>query len=66
VERLGIARTAIMHYVIPVASIVVAWAFLGERMQLRQMVGALCVLGGITLARYHPSVPADAQDRSAQ
>jgi drug/metabolite transporter (DMT)-like permease len=58
VERLGIARTAVLHYVIPVVSIVVAWTVLGERMQVRQVLGSMCVLGGVVLARYRPSVPA--------
>ncbi len=66
VERLGIARTAILHYVIPVASIAVAWAFLGERMQVRQFVGTMCVLGGVICARYRPSVPATPQPRPPQ
>jgi len=66
VERLGIARTAVMHYVIPVASIVVAWMILGERMQLQHSVGAICVLAGIILARYRASVPTEASERSAQ
>jgi drug/metabolite transporter (DMT)-like permease len=52
VQRLGSARTSAYSYLTPLVAVVVAWAFLGERMQPLQALGALAILVGVALARY--------------
>lgn len=51
VRRLGSSRTAVYSNLVPVVALVVAWAWLGERPSALQVVGALAVIGGLTLAR---------------
>lgn len=51
VRRLGSSRTAVYSNLVPVVALVVAWAWLGERPSLLQVLGALAVIGGLTVAR---------------
>jgi len=51
VHRIGNTRTAMYSNLVPVVALVVAWAWLGERPLLWQVVGATVIIGGITLAR---------------
>jgi drug/metabolite transporter (DMT)-like permease len=47
VQALGAARTAMVTYIIPVVGLVLGWLFLNERVDIRLIVGALLILGGI-------------------
>jgi drug/metabolite transporter (DMT)-like permease len=51
VERLGSARTAAYSNVVPVITLIVAWAWIGDRPSVIQTVGAAVILGGVWLAR---------------
>ena len=51
VGRLGNARTAAYSNLVPVVALGTAWLWLGERPSTLQMVGALVILVGLSLAR---------------
>lgn len=51
VERLGNNRTAVYSNLVPVAALVTAWLWLGEVPTPLQIVGAVVILAGLTLAR---------------
>jgi drug/metabolite transporter (DMT)-like permease len=51
VRRLGNARTALHSNLVPVVALVAAWALIGERPTAPQVVGALIIIGGVSLAR---------------
>lgn len=51
VSRIGIVRTSLYQYVLPVVGVALAWLFLKEELSLRQMMGAVLVVGGALLAR---------------
>jgi drug/metabolite transporter (DMT)-like permease len=51
VRRIGSSRTAAYQNLVPVVALLVAWLWLGEVPKPIQIVGALVVLGGLTLAR---------------
>lgn len=50
-RRLGVARTMVYLYLIPVFAAAIAIALLGERLTLAQVAGGLAVLAGVALAR---------------
>jgi drug/metabolite transporter (DMT)-like permease len=52
VKRLGDTRTAVYSNLTPIVSLVAAWFFLGERLNLLQFAGAVIVLVGVSLARF--------------
>ncbi len=49
--RIGVARTSMYLYLVPVAGGVVSWLVLGERFDALKVTGALVVLAGLVLAR---------------
>lgn len=51
VGQVGSTRTAVYSNVVPVVALAVAWAWLGEQPTWLQVVGAVVVIGGMTLAR---------------
>ncbi len=51
VRRLGNARTAIYSNTVPVVALLAAWIGLGEVPTTPQIVGAVVILSGLTLAR---------------
>jgi drug/metabolite transporter (DMT)-like permease len=54
IQRVGSARTSLYAFLQPLVSVTVAWLFLGEHMQPRQMIGAVGILMGVALGRYRP------------
>jgi drug/metabolite transporter (DMT)-like permease len=51
IARLGVARSVIYSYLIPVFALLSAVAFLGEHVSLVQLTGAAIVIGGLILTR---------------
>ncbi len=51
VRRIGGPRTAVYSNLIPVVAVTTAWLMLGEAMTGLQLVGAVVILTGVTLAR---------------
>ncbi len=47
VRALGAARTSMVTYIIPVVGLVLGWLFLGEKVDLRLILGAVLIIGGI-------------------
>ena len=52
VKRLGNSRTALYSNLVPVAALVTAWLWLGERPTPLQLAGAAVILTGISVARW--------------
>lgn len=55
VQRLGNNRTAVYSNLVPVAALVTAWIWLGEVPTGIQILGAVVILGSLTLARLSQS-----------
>lgn len=51
VKQLGVNRTIVYHYLVPLVAVVFAALFLGERITLSQVLGGAAVLGGVFLAQ---------------
>jgi len=51
VREIGSTRTSMYVNLIPVVATATAWVWLGERLSLRQLVGAAAVIAGIALSR---------------
>lgn len=51
IARLGVARSVIYSYLIPVFALVSATVFLGEQVSLVQLLGAAVVIAGLILTR---------------
>lgn len=51
VKRLGVNRTIVYHYLVPLVAVVFAALFLGERITLSQVLGGTAVLSGVYLAQ---------------
>lgn len=51
IRVLGVPRTMIYSYLVPVFAIVTAIIFLGESFSLAEFIGAVVVLGGVQIAR---------------
>jgi drug/metabolite transporter (DMT)-like permease len=51
VQRLGPARTSIYSNIVPVAGMLVAWAWLGEPITNTKMAGAAAIITGVLLTR---------------
>jgi len=52
VRHLGASRTSLYSNVVPVAALLVAMAWLGERLAGARLVGALLVIVGVVVTRY--------------
>lgn len=57
IRRLGIARSVIYSYLIPVFAMISAIAFLGEHVSLAQLIGASIVIAGLVLTRWATPAP---------
>ena len=51
VEKLGNSRTAVYSNLVPVAALFTAWLWLGETPTRLQLLGAVVILAGLTVAR---------------
>jgi drug/metabolite transporter (DMT)-like permease len=51
VRQIGNTRTAVYSNLVPVVALAVAWAWLDETPALHQVLGALIIIGGVTLAQ---------------
>ena len=49
IQRIGAARTSIISAAGPIATLLMAWAVLGETLSLNQLAGAAMVLAGVLL-----------------
>lgn len=63
VRHLGNTRTASQMNLVPVVALGVAWLWLGEVPTIGQLVGAVVIIGGVSLTRRRPG--ADARPRPA-
>jgi drug/metabolite transporter (DMT)-like permease len=52
VQRLGNTRTSVYSNVVPIAAMLVAWAWLGEPIGGLQIAGTAAIVGGVALARF--------------
>ncbi len=52
VRRIGNTRTASYSNLVPVAALLVAWAWLGEVPTVGQVAGAVVIIAGVTLANF--------------
>ncbi len=64
VQRLGNNRTAVYSNLVPVAALVTAWLWLGEKPTSVQLVGAGIILSGLTVARFAQSPGGSSPARS--
>ncbi len=54
IETVGVARTVIVTYLIPVFAMLWGLLFLGEAVTVKMLAGAACILAGIRFATYRP------------
>lgn len=54
-EKVGVARTVIVTYLIPVFAMLWGFLILGEGVTLKMLAGAACILSGIGLTTYKPT-----------
>ena len=54
-ETVGVARTVIVTYLVPVFAMVWGYIILDESVTVKMLAGALCILAGIGLTTYKPS-----------
>lgn len=67
VRQLGSSRTSIYSNVVPVAALLVAMAWLGERLQGMRLAGAVLVAAGVLLTRWgHRPAPLEEEDAPAE
>ncbi|MFP4622979.1 MAG: DMT family transporter [Gemmatimonadota bacterium] len=51
VRAIGNTRTSVFQNLVPILAILVAWAWLGEVPTVGQVVGAVIIIGGVTVVR---------------
>jgi drug/metabolite transporter (DMT)-like permease len=51
VQRLGNTRTSVYSNVVPIAAMIVAWAWLGEHIGAMKIAGAAAILLGVALTK---------------
>jgi len=56
-ERVGVARTVIVTYLVPVFAMAWGYLILDETITAKMVIGAACILTGIGLTTYKPGVP---------
>jgi drug/metabolite transporter (DMT)-like permease len=67
VRQLGSSRTSIYSNVVPVAALLVAMVWLGERLAGVRLVGAVLVAAGVLLTRWkHTPAPLEEEDAPAE
>jgi len=52
--KVGVARTVVVTYLIPVFAMLWGFLILGEGVTLKMLAGAACILSGIGLTTYKP------------
>lgn len=65
VEVLGNNRTAVYSNLVPVAALITAWLWLGERPSSLQLGGAAVILAGVSVARLAQSAEPSLREASA-
>lgn len=63
-ETVGVARTVIVTYLVPVFAMLWGFAILGESVTLQMLAGAACILCGIGLTTYRPKPKSGAETNS--
>jgi drug/metabolite transporter (DMT)-like permease len=53
-ETVGVARTVIVTYLVPVFAMLWGYLVLDEGVTLKMLAGAACILAGIGLTTYRP------------
>jgi drug/metabolite transporter (DMT)-like permease len=67
VRQLGSSRTSVYSNVVPVAALLVAMAWLGERLVGVRLIGAVLVAAGVLLTRWrHRPAPLEEEDAPAE
>jgi drug/metabolite transporter (DMT)-like permease len=51
VKRLGVTRTIVYHYLVPIVAVLFAALFLGELITIPQILGGLAILTGVVLVQ---------------
>jgi len=51
VQRIGVTRTIVYHYIVPFVAVLFAALFLGERVTLPQITGGISILAGVYLVQ---------------
>ncbi len=64
VEHLGSSRTAVFSNTVPIVALLVAWLALGETPGVVQLLGAVLIIGGVTLTRLRGTVEARRRSRA--
>ncbi|MCT8137913.1 DMT family transporter [Anaerobacillus sp. CMMVII] len=52
IQQIGAAKASIFINFMPISAVIMASVFLDEALTLPHLIGALCVLGGVTLSTY--------------
>lgn len=55
VQRIGVTRTIVYHYLVPLVAVLFAALFLGERITLSQACGGAAIVCGVALVQKRPS-----------
>ena len=67
VRQLGSSRTSVYSNVVPVAALLVAMVWLGERLAGVRLLGAVLVAAGVVLTRWrHKPAPLEEEDAPAE
>lgn len=53
-QRIGNVQTAIFYNLVPVFAVIFAAIYLHGRLGFYQILGGLCIIGGVTLRRLPP------------
>ena len=51
VQRLGVTRTVVYHYLVPFVAVIFAALFLGEQISIVQIIGGIGILTGVALVQ---------------
>ncbi len=64
IARLGVARTAVFLYLVPLMGGLASWLLLGEGLGITKLAGALLTLSGLALARHTVKAPARPEEHT--
>jgi len=51
VQSIGVTRTVVYHYIVPLVAVLFAALFLGERITFLQIIGGITILAGVSLVQ---------------
>lgn len=51
VKKIGVTRTIVYHYLVPIVAVLFAALFLGERITITQILGGLAIMTGVLLVQ---------------